>query len=131
MHQLKVQFCPLAVALQQHCTCICFAICFHYPTELLLSVGLARGLWTSLYLVGMGGLSCVSLPDIMVFFALYSNNFSESLGLRSKILQKIKELRIKTVSVSIAVPDEFLCPITRELMKDPVIAAGMTLSNVE
>ncbi|XP_042683156.1 WD repeat, SAM and U-box domain-containing protein 1 [Centrocercus urophasianus] len=47
----------------------------------------------------------------------------ESLGLRSKILQKIKELRIKTVSVSIAVPDEFLCPITRELMKDPVIAA--------
>lgn len=21
-------------------------------------------------------------------------------------------------------PDEFLCPITRELMKDPVIAAG-------
>lgn len=72
-----------------------------------------------------------SLPHIMVFFALYSNNFSESLGLRSKILQKIKELKIKTVSVSIAVPDEFLCPITRELMKDPVIAAGMTLSNAE
>ncbi|XP_031446703.1 WD repeat, SAM and U-box domain-containing protein 1 isoform X2 [Phasianus colchicus] len=47
----------------------------------------------------------------------------ESLGLRSKILQKIEELRIKTVSVSVAVPDEFLCPITRELMKDPVIAA--------
>uniref|UniRef100_A0A8C3KXN0 WD repeat, SAM and U-box domain-containing protein 1 n=1 Tax=Chrysolophus pictus TaxID=9089 RepID=A0A8C3KXN0_CHRPC len=47
----------------------------------------------------------------------------ESLGLRSKILQKIEELRIKTVSVSLAVPDEFLCPITRELMKDPVIAA--------
>ncbi|XP_021253304.1 WD repeat, SAM and U-box domain-containing protein 1 isoform X3 [Numida meleagris] len=45
----------------------------------------------------------------------------ESLGLRSKILQKIEELRMKTVSV--AVPDEFLCPITRELMKDPVIAA--------
>ncbi|OXB52615.1 hypothetical protein ASZ78_014546 [Callipepla squamata] len=46
---------------------------------------------------------------------------AESLGLRSKILQKIEELRVKTVSVS--VPDEFLCPITRELMKDPVIAA--------
>ncbi|KFP85210.1 WD repeat, SAM and U-box domain-containing protein 1, partial [Apaloderma vittatum] len=44
----------------------------------------------------------------------------ESLGLRSKILQKIKELRMKTSSVPI--PDEFLCPITRELMKDPVIA---------
>ncbi|XP_050196340.1 WD repeat, SAM and U-box domain-containing protein 1 isoform X2 [Myiozetetes cayanensis] len=45
----------------------------------------------------------------------------ESLGLRSKILQKIEELRMTTISVS--VPDEFLCPITRELMKDPVIAA--------
>ncbi|NXR03341.1 WSDU1 protein, partial [Sagittarius serpentarius] len=47
----------------------------------------------------------------------------ESLGLRSKILQKIEELRTKTLSVSVTVPDEFLCPITRELMKDPVIAA--------
>ncbi|NXY69457.1 WSDU1 protein, partial [Glareola pratincola] len=45
----------------------------------------------------------------------------ESLGLRSKVLQKIEELRIKITSVT--VPDEFLCPITRELMKDPVIAA--------
>uniref|UniRef100_A0A803VF37 WD repeat, SAM and U-box domain-containing protein 1 n=1 Tax=Ficedula albicollis TaxID=59894 RepID=A0A803VF37_FICAL len=44
----------------------------------------------------------------------------ESLGLRSKVLQKIEELRRTTISVS--VPDEFLCPITRELMKDPVIA---------
>ncbi|KAM9189403.1 WD repeat, SAM and U-box domain-containing protein 1 isoform 1-T1 [Mergus octosetaceus] len=47
----------------------------------------------------------------------------ESLGLRSKILQKIEELRMKMVSVSVAIPDEFLCPITRELMKEPVIAA--------
>ncbi|NXJ77997.1 WSDU1 protein, partial [Trogon melanurus] len=45
----------------------------------------------------------------------------ESLGLRRKVLQKIEELRMKTSSVTI--PDEFLCPITRELMKDPVIAA--------
>ncbi|XP_074885244.1 WD repeat, SAM and U-box domain-containing protein 1 isoform X2 [Buteo buteo] len=45
----------------------------------------------------------------------------ESLGLRSKVLQKIEELRMTTISVT--VPDEFLCPITRELMKDPVIAA--------
>ncbi|NXQ70206.1 WSDU1 protein, partial [Quiscalus mexicanus] len=44
----------------------------------------------------------------------------ESLGLRSKVLQKIEELRMTMTSVS--VPDEFLCPITRELMKDPVIA---------
>ncbi|KFQ37814.1 WD repeat, SAM and U-box domain-containing protein 1, partial [Mesitornis unicolor] len=47
----------------------------------------------------------------------------ESLGLRSKVLQKIEELRTKTISAAVAVPDEFLCPITRELMKDPVIAA--------
>ncbi|NWI53425.1 WSDU1 protein, partial [Calyptomena viridis] len=45
----------------------------------------------------------------------------ESLGLRSKVLQKIEELKMTVSSVS--VPDEFLCPITRELMKDPVIAA--------
>ncbi|XP_065527243.1 WD repeat, SAM and U-box domain-containing protein 1 isoform X3 [Lathamus discolor] len=48
---------------------------------------------------------------------------AESLGLRRKVLQKIEELRMKTISVPITVPDEFLCPITRELMKDPVIAA--------
>ncbi|XP_074767513.1 WD repeat, SAM and U-box domain-containing protein 1 isoform X1 [Athene noctua] len=47
----------------------------------------------------------------------------ESLGLRSKVLQKIEELRMKVISVPLAIPDEFLCPITRELMKDPVIAA--------
>ncbi|XP_009079232.1 PREDICTED: WD repeat, SAM and U-box domain-containing protein 1, partial [Acanthisitta chloris] len=47
----------------------------------------------------------------------------ESLGLRSKVLQKIEELRMTRTSASAAVPDEFLCPITRELMKDPVIAA--------
>ncbi|KFO85593.1 WD repeat, SAM and U-box domain-containing protein 1, partial [Buceros rhinoceros silvestris] len=46
----------------------------------------------------------------------------ESLGLRSKVLQKIEELRTTTLTVP-AAPDEFLCPITRELMKDPVIAA--------
>ncbi|XP_053925179.1 WD repeat, SAM and U-box domain-containing protein 1 isoform X1 [Cuculus canorus] len=45
----------------------------------------------------------------------------ESLGLRRKVLQKIEDLRMQTRSV--AVPDELLCPITRELMKDPVIAA--------
>ncbi|NXG06811.1 WSDU1 protein, partial [Sakesphorus luctuosus] len=47
----------------------------------------------------------------------------ESLGLRNKILQKIEDLRTTMSSVSAPVPDEFLCPITRELMKDPVIAA--------
>ncbi|XP_060033858.1 WD repeat, SAM and U-box domain-containing protein 1 isoform X2 [Erinaceus europaeus] len=47
----------------------------------------------------------------------------ESLGLRSKVLRKIEELKIKMKSLSSGIPDEFICPITRELMKDPVIAA--------
>ncbi|XP_056134464.1 WD repeat, SAM and U-box domain-containing protein 1 isoform X2 [Lampris incognitus] len=45
----------------------------------------------------------------------------ESLGLRSKFLRKVEEL--KGASFCTNIPDEFLCPITRELMKDPVIAA--------
>ncbi|KAM9250168.1 WD repeat, SAM and U-box domain-containing protein 1 isoform 3-T3 [Dugong dugon] len=47
----------------------------------------------------------------------------ESLGLRSKVLRKIEELRTKVKSLSSGTPDEFLCPITRELMRDPVIAS--------
>ncbi|XP_040890125.1 WD repeat, SAM and U-box domain-containing protein 1 isoform X2 [Toxotes jaculatrix] len=45
----------------------------------------------------------------------------ESVGLRSKLLRKVEEL--KGDSVCSGIPDEFLCPITRELMKEPVIAA--------
>lgn len=33
--------------------------------------------------------------------------------------------------ISVAVPDEFLCPITRELMNDPVIATGMSLHDMD
>ncbi|KAF7235241.1 WD repeat, SAM and U-box domain-containing protein 1 [Varanus komodoensis] len=47
----------------------------------------------------------------------------ESLGLRSKVLRKISELRTEMNSACVGIPDEFLCPITRELMKEPVIAA--------
>ncbi|XP_047726147.1 WD repeat, SAM and U-box domain-containing protein 1 isoform X4 [Prionailurus viverrinus] len=47
----------------------------------------------------------------------------ESLGLRSKVLRKIEELRTEVKTLSSGIPDEFLCPITRELMKDPVIAS--------
>uniref|UniRef100_A0AC11DNE5 WD repeat, sterile alpha motif and U-box domain containing 1 n=1 Tax=Ovis aries TaxID=9940 RepID=A0AC11DNE5_SHEEP len=47
----------------------------------------------------------------------------ESLGLRSKVLRKIEELRTKVKTLSSEIPDEFICPITRELMKDPVIAS--------
>ncbi|XP_014837401.1 PREDICTED: WD repeat, SAM and U-box domain-containing protein 1 [Poecilia mexicana] len=45
----------------------------------------------------------------------------ESVGLRGKLLRKVEEL--KSGSMSLGVPDEFLCPITRELMREPVIAA--------
>ncbi|XP_042263323.1 WD repeat, SAM and U-box domain-containing protein 1 isoform X1 [Thunnus albacares] len=45
----------------------------------------------------------------------------ESVGLRSKVLRKVEEL--KSESVCSGIPDEFLCPITRELMREPVIAA--------
>ncbi|KAM6459203.1 WD repeat, SAM and U-box domain-containing protein 1 isoform 2-T4 [Liasis olivaceus] len=47
----------------------------------------------------------------------------ESLGLRSKVLRNIEELRNEMKSASLDIPDEFLCPITKELMKEPVIAA--------
>lgn len=50
------------------------------------------------------------------------NVFPESVGLRSKVLRKVEEL--KSGSVCSGIPDEFLCPITRELMREPVIAAG-------
>ncbi|KAI5613719.1 WD repeat, SAM and U-box domain-containing protein 1, partial [Silurus asotus] len=53
--------------------------------------------------------------------SLSSELHIESLGLRSKILRKIEELKMAPVSDGI--PDEFLCPITHEVMKDPVIAA--------
>lgn len=37
----------------------------------------------------------------------------------------MRELKnTKDKESDIDVPDEFLCPITRELMSDPVIAAG-------
>lgn len=47
---------------------------------------------------------------------------AESVGLRNKLLRKVEEL--KNESECSGIPDEFLCPITRELMRDPVIAAG-------
>ncbi|KAJ8282379.1 hypothetical protein COCON_G00048980 [Conger conger] len=45
----------------------------------------------------------------------------DSVGLRNKVMRKIEELKMSLVCTGI--PDEFLCPITREVMKDPVIAA--------
>ncbi|XP_061579586.1 WD repeat, SAM and U-box domain-containing protein 1-like [Cololabis saira] len=45
----------------------------------------------------------------------------ESVGLRGRLLRKIGAL--KGEQSSSEAPDEFMCPITRELMRDPVIAA--------
>ncbi|KAG9349231.1 hypothetical protein JZ751_027674 [Albula glossodonta] len=45
----------------------------------------------------------------------------DSVGLRNKLMRKIDGL--KTASAWSNDPDEFLCPITREVMSDPVIAA--------
>lgn len=45
----------------------------------------------------------------------------ESVGLRGRLLRRIEALRAKESGSD--VPDEFLCPITRELMEDPVISA--------
>ncbi|XP_066432084.1 WD repeat, SAM and U-box domain-containing protein 1 isoform X2 [Eleutherodactylus coqui] len=47
----------------------------------------------------------------------------ESLGLRNKILRKIEDLKSKMKAVSSKIPEEFLCPITCDVMKDPVIAS--------
>lgn len=46
----------------------------------------------------------------------------ESVGLRGRLLRRIEALKAEQNGSE--APDEFLCPITRELMKDPVIAAG-------
>uniref|UniRef100_A0A3Q3JQD0 WD repeat, SAM and U-box domain-containing protein 1 n=1 Tax=Monopterus albus TaxID=43700 RepID=A0A3Q3JQD0_MONAL len=45
----------------------------------------------------------------------------ESVGLRGRLLRNIEALKAEQSGSE--APDEFLCPITRELMKDPVIAA--------
>ncbi|XP_035248761.1 WD repeat, SAM and U-box domain-containing protein 1-like isoform X1 [Anguilla anguilla] len=45
----------------------------------------------------------------------------DSVGLRNKLIRKIEELKATLVCTD--GPDEYLCPITREVMKDPVIAA--------
>lgn len=47
---------------------------------------------------------------------------AESVGLRNKLWRRVEELR--SDSFSSGIPCEFLCPITRELMREPVIAAG-------
>ncbi|XP_028991610.1 WD repeat, SAM and U-box domain-containing protein 1-like isoform X2 [Betta splendens] len=45
----------------------------------------------------------------------------DSVGLRGRLLRRIEALKAEQSGSES--PDEFLCPISRELMKDPVIAA--------
>lgn len=45
----------------------------------------------------------------------------ESVGLRGRLLRKIESLKASQSGSD--APDEFLCPISREVMRDPVIAA--------
>uniref|UniRef100_G1U2Q2 WD repeat, sterile alpha motif and U-box domain containing 1 n=1 Tax=Oryctolagus cuniculus TaxID=9986 RepID=G1U2Q2_RABIT len=65
----------------------------------------------------VSGLELLSSPGLTDDFS------SESLGLRNKVLRKVEELRTQAKSLSSGIPDEFICPITRELMKEPVIAS--------
>ena len=48
--------------------------------------------------------------------------FLAPLGHRNKILREMKKMKAEQQSG--LVPDEYLCPITREIMVDPVIASG-------
>lgn len=69
-------------------------------------------------------------PHVMSFTRCAEQNteqcagFSDSVGLRGRLLRKIEALKAEESGSE--TPDEFLCPITRELMKEPVIAAGQT-----
>lgn len=60
---------------------------------------------------------CAEVPWIIMFLSC-----AESVGLRNKLWRSVEELR--SDSFSSGIPCEFLCPITRELMREPVIAAG-------
>lgn len=66
-----------------------------------------------------------SLPYLSVLSTSCTNNFSESLGQRSKVLQKIEELRMTMISVS--VPDES-CGLTMICVEEELLPFGLMLS---
>ena len=57
----------------------------------------------------------------MLLYLFYPNHL-ESHELRDRILEELENIKRKGNSEII--PPEFLCPITTEVMKNPVIAAG-------
>lgn len=78
------------------------------------------------YDLDLHGSNCLSdHVGVAVWLTIRSVCLAESLGLRSRLMRKIEAL--KAEESGSGAPDEFLCPITRELMKDPVIAAGGTM----
>ncbi|XP_054627853.1 WD repeat, SAM and U-box domain-containing protein 1 isoform X1 [Dunckerocampus dactyliophorus] len=82
----------------------------------LLEEGL-EGLVDTFKTNNIDGMELLTLTKEMLASELHI----ESVGLRSKVLRKVEELRSE--SACAGVPDEFLCPITRELMREPVLAA--------
>lgn len=92
----------------------------HVPVELGL-------LDAQIVLVFVGAREVITaLVSLLAHFPICVCVSAESVGLRNKLLRKVQEL--KNECDCSGVPDEFLCPITRELMKDPVIASGRTRS---
>lgn len=64
--------------------------------------------------------------DGQELFNMTSETLASDLGIgpvghRNKILRTIKDIKKQELEEDF--PDEFLCPITREVMSDPVIAA--------
>ena len=57
----------------------------------------------------------------MLLYLFYPNHL-ESYEHRDRILEELENLQRRGKNENI--PSEFLCPITKEMMKDPVIAAG-------
>uniref|UniRef100_A0A8C4QI27 WD repeat, SAM and U-box domain-containing protein 1 n=1 Tax=Eptatretus burgeri TaxID=7764 RepID=A0A8C4QI27_EPTBU len=49
----------------------------------------------------------------------------ESLGLRNTLYRKLDNLHRAEAATQLDIPEEFLCPISQELMKNPVVIAGL------
>lgn len=79
--------------------------------------GVTYDLHRSSYASAKGSFACIYKRECVCL--------SESVGLRCRLMRKIEAL--KAEESGSGPPDEFLCPIAREMMKDPVIAAGGTM----
>lgn len=67
---------------------------------------------------------------MIVFHILPHNSIADALGHRNKILRLIRKSTQDSQNAKGAAnvpPTEFLCPITQELIDDPVLCAGKFL----